>query len=603
MESGPLGTPFRSPRRRVGLLVALCGCLVVLPVGAGQAATAVSFSAPTHYAGGGAVATGDFNRDGDLDLAIARQAAGVAIRLGGAGGSFGAATTYHVPQLAQEVQVGDFNGDHDLDLVVMANRDPDDLIPLLPGGRLLVLLGGPGASFGAPTTVATTDERFGDVAVGDFNGDGDPDLAWGERREFRGMLLGGPGASFTGGPGLLGFGFNLQVADFNRDGDADVAGLDCCEFLGAFVLLGVSGEAFRFIPTPALEPTALAVGDFNRDGKPDLAVGLADPGVPYQVPFGRMLLGSGNGQFGAPTEFDIGVCCAAAMATGDFNGDSDPELVVANYAATRNVSVLQGGPGASLGAPARFLANSGPSAVAVGDFNRDAKPDLVVANDAKLSILLNRTGLPPTSRDVVLEDAPQGYWRFGEPSGNVATDELADNPGRYTGGFTLGRPGILAGDSAARLNGTTGYVRVPDSASLHSGDSFSLELWLKRDKLSTSVHPEGLFLKGYQLYLDANGQIVLRKPLVREIARSRTKITDTTQFHHVVATKSGRTVHIYIDGIDVTGPVTNATITDTNNVLAIGAGANTFRGTLDEAAVYDHPLTPAQVTTHFHTAR
>ena len=164
-------------------------------------------------------------------------------------------------------------------------------------------------------------------------------------------------------------------------------------------------------------------------------------------------------------------------------------------------------------------------------------------------------------------------------------------------------PGVLPNDSAVRLDGKDDYIRVPDSPSLHTDDSFSLELWLKRGKLSTDVGTEGLFLKSYQLYLDGNGQIVFRKPLSRQIVRSRTRITDTAQFHHIVATKSGNNaVHIYIDGVDVTGKSSNATINDTSGVLSIGAGAGTFRGTVDEAAVYGHALSAADVARHFAAA-
>ena len=62
--------------------------------------------------------------------------------------------------------MGDFNGDGDPDLAV-ANE---------LGGSVSVLLGGTGGSFGAATDVATGGIPFA-VAVGDFNGDGDPDLA------------------------------------------------------------------------------------------------------------------------------------------------------------------------------------------------------------------------------------------------------------------------------------------------------------------------------------------------------------------------------------------------------------------------------------------
>ena len=64
------------------------------------------------------------------------------------------------------VAVGDFNGDGDPDLAV------GDMSP----GEILVLLGSAGGTFSGPTTL-TVDSGVSSVAVGDFNRDGDPDLA------------------------------------------------------------------------------------------------------------------------------------------------------------------------------------------------------------------------------------------------------------------------------------------------------------------------------------------------------------------------------------------------------------------------------------------
>jgi hypothetical protein len=206
---------------------------------------------------------------------------------------------------------------------------------------------------------------------------------------------------------------------------------------------------------------------------------------------------------------------------------------------------------------------------------------------------------PPSLAATVMADRPVSYWRLGEVSGTFARDAMGRNDGTYVPQVFLRAAGVDANDSAVQLDGSTGHVHVPDSASLDTGDRFSLELWLKRRPLSSSVGTEGLFLKGYQVFLDG-GKVVLRKPNVDRIAASTTAITDT-RYHHVVITKSGPAVHIYIDGVDRTGAVSNQTISDTPaRDLEIGAGGGlTFRGFLDEVAVYNYPLTPQQVARHF----
>ena len=83
----------------------------------------------------------------------------------------------------------------------------------------------------------------------------------------------------------------------------------------------------------------------------------------------------------------------------------------------------------------------------------------------------------------VLGDSPVSYWRLDESSGTTAADQLGLNPGTYSGGYTLGVPGAIAGDSAVAFNGSTGTVTVPNSSSLQTGDVFSLEAWIKPARL------------------------------------------------------------------------------------------------------------------------
>ncbi len=104
------------------------------------------------------------------------------------------------------VAVGDFNGDHDPDLAV-ANQ---------VSGEISVLRGIAGTGFAGPTIVGSDPvDPVSDpvsVAVGDFNQDADPDLAVAEQSpgQVR-VLLGGAGDSFATATGLL----HLAIAAFN----------------------------------------------------------------------------------------------------------------------------------------------------------------------------------------------------------------------------------------------------------------------------------------------------------------------------------------------------------------------------------------------------
>src|SRR5205814_6119385 len=91
-----------------------------------------------------------------------------------------------------------------------------------------------------------------------------------------------------------------------------------------------------------------------------------------------VLLGNGDGTFGAPSTYGVGGS-SSAVAVGDFNGDGIPDLAVSNYS-SNNVSVLLGNGSGGFGAATNFSVGTYPLSVAVGDFNRDSRQDLVTAN-------------------------------------------------------------------------------------------------------------------------------------------------------------------------------------------------------------------------------
>jgi hypothetical protein len=123
---------------------------------------------------GGAVfvTTGDFNGDGKLDLAMSNyDYSVVSIFLGNGDGTFQPQVDYGVATWPGCVAVGDFNGDGKLDLAV-ANfgRSPGD-----NGNTVSILLGNGDGTFQREVDyLVQFAPRF--VAVGDFNGDGYPDL-------------------------------------------------------------------------------------------------------------------------------------------------------------------------------------------------------------------------------------------------------------------------------------------------------------------------------------------------------------------------------------------------------------------------------------------
>lgn len=197
-----------------------------------------------------------------------------------------------------------------------------------------------------------------------------------------------------------------------------------------------------------------------------------------------------------------------------------------------------------------------------------------------------------------------GYWRLGDSIGTQACDQLGLNPGTYSSGVTLGRPGALAGDAdtAVAFNGTTGNASIPSTTALNTADVFSIEAWVKRGTTGGSAN-QVIASKGttaWTLAFNTANKLILQVN-GKTTSTSSTAVADTTAWHHVVATKSGTTTKLYIDGVDVTGTGTNGTGANNTTAITIGSAASAtwLNGTLDDVAVYKVALTKDQVTNHF----
>jgi hypothetical protein len=199
-----------------------------------------------------------------------------------------------------------------------------------------------------------------------------------------------------------------------------------------------------------------------------------------------------------------------------------------------------------------------------------------------------------------------GHWRLDETGGTTATDALGRHHGAFENGVMLGQPGALAGDAAnraARFDGSNDQVRVPDAPGLDTGDSFTLEAWVRRTATS-STKVYRVLSKGEANYAFGftNNLLALRKQGHVDVARSQSVLTDTAGWHHIAATKDGAAVRLYLDGVDVTSSATLPSpmpaMVDTNESLFIGRASNAsagFPGFIDEPAVYDRALSAAEI--------
>lgn len=344
------------------------------------------------------LAVGDFNGDGKPDLALigmgccypANTEPGyVAIFLGNGDGTFTPTAASPSTGFAPiGIAVGDFNEDGIPDLAV-ANACGADNVCGGSNGTVTILLGNGDGTFTAAASPVVGEGPFG-IAVADFNGDGNLDLAVANYTSGTVTILLGKGdGTFTATASSLTVGMQPEIpvaADFNGDGVPDLAVAFYGEAGGLDVFIGNGDGTFSTTgPIPGVDgTTGVVVGDFNGDGIADLA---APEGLNHDINAAYLLLGIGTGSFTLTdiTNPGLGV---KALAVGDFNGDGVTDLagVGAVYPRLGSVQVALSEPGVSGTATASGIAVSVGATYHVeasfpgdGTLSSSVSPSIIVA--------------------------------------------------------------------------------------------------------------------------------------------------------------------------------------------------------------------------------
>ena len=375
-----------SPTGTVSFLDTSYGNVVLGTAELGTDAAGLGWTNPQSPATGyrpHSVAVGDFNGDGIPDLAVANESGTLTILLGNGDGTF-TATAVSPATSGFSVAVGDFNGDGKADLAVAnPGNYPYDI-----DGTVTILLGNGDGTFTAGASLATGHQP-NSVAVGHFDYSGVADLAIANVGSNTVTILMGNGdGTFTAesSPTTGDEPNSVAVGDFNGDGAADLVVTNYNS--PPTILLGNGDGTFTAAPSPAAAypNNSVAVGDFNGDDIPDLA--LATVGefpqccTPGTV---TILLGNGDGTFTAAAVSPTAGAFPYSVAVGDFNGDGNADLAVVNESSNTLTILLGNGDGTFTAAasPTTTSPATGfisPDFVAVGDFNGDGDADLAVAN-------------------------------------------------------------------------------------------------------------------------------------------------------------------------------------------------------------------------------
>ncbi len=468
------------------------------------------FQSPVEFAGRGPLAAGDFSGDGAEDVAFVSSVTGdVSILLGNSDGKLIPNGDYPVGGIPQFMATGDFNGDKKLDLAVAAISAPGastaSLTILLGGGNstfqvgdsegiLLpqsmvagdftgngrddlaisvveviqqsetqsinytgfeVFLSNPDGSFGAasaeygPIAGELGQEQSQDVnsdftslAVGDFNGDGKDDLAVDDELNDNAVIF------LSNGDGTFSNANELDeiahatpvVADLTGDGVSDVLVIN-----GAGDILyrqGISGKPGSFLPPVTVNPgnPSRDIAVFNTSDGPVLAsVDALDQAVTLYM--------WRAGTFDRVGSLATGVL-PAQIISADLTGDGLDDLVVQN-AGSGTLSVFLAGktvePVNPAGGAVNFLppeilnVGLGVSDVEALDTTGNGRLDLVVTNrvTSQVSVLFNQgngTFSPPA-----VYRGGTGFWSISNYSGFLEGSTSVDaTSGVAAGTFTDG---------------------------------------------------------------------------------------------------------------------------------------------------------------------
>jgi cysteine-rich repeat protein len=290
---------------------------------------------------------------------------------------------------------GDFNGDTFLDLAVLGQ---DTL-------SMSILLNDSDGNF-PQLKITTLEDSVRDLAIADFDGDGNDDIAAGRPELHVAQVF------ISKGDGTFEAPVNIEVfvsvaflvaVDIDADGDIDLLsdGVDTVNGGASIVVVRNQGDGTFAAPevTPSDRPFGFAVQDINADGRLDLVVSK-----PLENTV-EILLGQANGSFFSLVSEPTGTQ-PEQVFVAQVDGGSQLDLVTLNRF-TNDISVLLGEGNGTFLNEQRFTPEEQPLELLLGDLNQDNRPELFVRVNNRVQLFFGQGGF--------LFEAPRDFFTGKAP--------------------------------------------------------------------------------------------------------------------------------------------------------------------------------------------
>jgi hypothetical protein len=300
-------------------------------------------------------------------------------------GTFGAATSFATDLDPMDLAIGDFNSDGRPDLAVANNKNQGSNINTI--GTVSVLLGNANGTFQSAVNYTA---GYGPVAIvtGDFNRDNKLDLVTMNLAQGMGgnatILLGFGNGTFGSANAVAACCSPEEVTagDVNADGNLDLV---IANYFAVQVLLGNGSGGFAAPIARSLVgvPFSVALADLNNDDKLDVVSGYNDNSDPQRV---AALLGNGDGSLQTATTYTTNGALNRVLVA-DLDHDGKQDVITANVT-TNDISVLRGTGMGTLLTPTSYAMGTTLTGGAIGDFNGDSIADVAVAAGDASSVVV-----------------------------------------------------------------------------------------------------------------------------------------------------------------------------------------------------------------------